>query len=124
MTRRWPNFTEAELSCHGTGECKMNDEFMDRLQALRDAFGVPMRISSAYRSPAYNAQVSSTGTDGPHTTGRAVDVLISGPQAVRLVGLALGLGFTGIGVSQKGPHEKRFVHLDDLETGRPTMWSY
>ena len=25
------------------------------------------------------------------------------------------IGFSGIGVSQKGPHQKRFVHVDTLE---------
>jgi zinc D-Ala-D-Ala carboxypeptidase len=37
--------------------------------------------------------------------------------------LAFKLGFTGIGVQQKG--SGRFIHLDTMEGGtRPTVWSY
>jgi hypothetical protein len=35
---------------------------------------------------------------------------------------------TGIGVAQRGPHDKRFIHLDDLKNSeqnpRPWIWSY
>ena len=103
----------------------MDQAFLVRLEQLRRAFGKPMRLSSAYRCPNYNARISKTGRDGPHTTGRAVDVLISGEDAYRLVQLALEHGFTGIGIAQRGPHERRFIHLDDLEgPTRPWVWSY
>jgi uncharacterized protein YcbK (DUF882 family) len=123
---RWPHFTEAEMRCKGTGRCLMDPAFMDRLEALRQAFAKPMPITSGYRAPEYNVRVSSTGLDGPHTTGRAVDVRVTGADALRLVSLAVAHGFTGIGVSQKGG--ARFIHLDDLTPGgrhpRPTLWSY
>lgn len=123
--RRWPNFSPEEFRCKGSGRMEMNVDFLDRLQALRTAFGKPMIITSGYRSPEHNKAVSSTGSDGPHTTGRAVDVAVSGADAVKLVGLAIQMGFTGIGVKQKGPHAGRFIHLDDLTAGpRPGMWSY
>ena len=120
------HFSRHELHCHcGCGQCQMDAAFMARLEQLRRAFGKPMRLSSAYRCPDYNARISHTGKTGPHTTGRAVDVLVSGEDAYRLVQLALEHGFTGIGISQKGPHEKRFIHLDDLDgTTRPWVWSY
>lgn len=126
ISDRWPNFSEDELACKGDGTLSMNCAFMDRLQALRDAYGKPMIVTSGYRSPEYNATISKTGTDGPHTTGRAVDIAIRGREAYVLLSLAIELGFTGIGVSQKG--EARFLHLDDLtaEEGfpRPWIWSY
>ena len=50
-----------------------------------------------------------------HLSGRAVDIAISGDKAHRLVRMALLLGFTGIGVRQRGDHRRRFVHLDDLD---------
>jgi uncharacterized protein YcbK (DUF882 family) len=123
---RWPHFTEAEMRCKGTGRCLMDPAFMDCLEALRQAFAKPMTIASGYRAPEYNARVSGTGLDGPHTTGRAVDVAVAGADALRLVGLAVAHGFTGIGVCQKGG--ARFIHLDDITPGgrhpRPTLWSY
>lgn len=104
----------------------MDLDFMDRLGKLRAAFGKPMPVSSGYRCPEHNARVSSTGATGPHTTGRAVDVQISGKDAFKLLSLAAYFGITGIGVNQKGPHAKRFIHLDTLPEGgkRPATWSY
>ena len=92
---------------------------------MRRRYGRPLAVGSGYRCPAHNRKVSSTGPAGPHTTGRAVDLAVSGAAAVLLLGYALNLGFTGIGVAQKG--EARFLHLDDLrapEYPRPAIWSY
>jgi len=47
---------------------------------------------------------------------------VSRAQAHRLLVLACAAGFTGIGVAQKG--NGRFIHLDDLQEGRPAVWSY
>jgi len=119
-----PEFTPEEMACRD-GSSKVVNSFMNRLYALRTEYGRPMVITSAYRSPEYNATVSSTGHTGPHTTGRAVDVQVSGKNAYDLVRLALKHGFTGIGLKQKGPHNERFVHLDDLTEGpRPWIWTY
>ena len=121
------NFTREELACKHCGLMEIPQASIDRLQRVRDRYGKPMKLSSGYRCPAHNAAVSGTGTTGPHTKG-AFDVTVSGPEAFLLLTIALQEGFTGIGVSQKGPHEKRFIHLDDLvdEPGqpRPTIWSY
>ena len=125
MNWSWPNFTFDEMACKGSGECEMNPEFMDRLQALRDALGVPLPVTSGYRSREYNARVSTTGRTGPHTTGRAADIHIAGADAHKLIGLAYELGFTGFGVKQSGPWAGRFIHLDDLQgEKRPRVWSY
>ena len=32
---RWPNFSFDECKCKQTGECYLDDEFMDKLQELR-----------------------------------------------------------------------------------------
>jgi len=122
----WPNFTPEEMACRGSGELLVVPVFMERLQRLRAAFGRPMPVTSGYRTPAHNARVSSTGTDGPHTTGRAVDIAVSGSDAFELVRLALACGFTGIGVRQRGAWNGRFIHLDDIESPgiRPRIWSY
>jgi len=103
-----------------------------KLQALRDTYGSPMKISSGYRCPRHNADVSSTGRTGPHTVfaddNITVDVLVYNLDAHRLLHLALGHGFTGVGISQKGAWDKRFLHLDllalDVGLIRPTIWSY
>jgi zinc D-Ala-D-Ala carboxypeptidase len=121
-----PYFSDEELRCKHCKQQKMDPAFMDRLDILRRKWDKPMVLTSAYRCPVHNQKVSSTGPKGPHTTGRAIDVVVRGADALGLLVLALECGFTGIGVQQKG--DVRFLHLDDLPPGpgrpRPTIWSY
>lgn len=123
-----PHFSDEELRCKcGCGGLPELG-FMLKIERLRVEFGKPMTVTSAYRCPDYNEKVSSTGRNGPHTTGRAIDIAVERADAFELImavgrtDYALGLGITGIGVQQKGGG--RFIHLDDLTEGRPTIWSY
>ena len=118
------NFSENEFKCKCCGQNKMRQETVNRLQQLRDAYGKSITITSGYRCPAHNLAVAKTGGTGPHTTGQAIDIACQGADAYQIMKLALQLGFTGIGVSQKGTG--RYLHLDDLTVGfpRPTVWSY
>lgn len=104
----------------------MDQQFMQRLDELRRTLGFPLFVNSGYRCPTHNQRVSSTGPNGPHVTGRAADLRVSGTQAFQLIHHAIDLGFNGIGVAQKGDHARRFIHLDDLEAPhpRPWIWSY
>ncbi|MBF0339440.1 MAG: peptidase M15 [Magnetococcales bacterium] len=124
----WQHFTRDEMQCQcGCGRATMDTAFMDRLERLRGAYGKPMRVSSGYRCAAHNLAVAHTGSTGPHTTGHAVDILITSPDAWNLVRLATCLGFTGIGVSQTGTPANHFIHLDDLRAPaypRPWLGSY
>ena len=126
MSRNWEFFTEQEMQCKGTGVCDMNEAFMSKLIKLRKKFNQPMIITSGYRHPAHNMAIGGT-RNSAHTKGRAVDVLVMGKEALRLVRLALDIGMTGIGVAQRGAHERRFIHLDDMTSEthpRPWIWSY
>lgn len=120
------HFPDSELACKcGCGMLPAKD-FMDKVEALRRSLGFPMAVTSAARCPDHNAKVSGTGRTGPHTTGRAIDLAVSGSKAYALVSSATFMGFSGIGVQQKGGG--RFIHLDDLPNApgqpRPTVWSY
>ena len=127
MSRNWEFFTEQEMQCKGTGECDMDERFMLKLIELRIKFNEPMIITSGYRHPAHNMAIGGARYSA-HTKGRAVDVSITGKEAYRLVRLAFDAGMTGIGVAQRGPIIKRFIHIDDLEDSdenpRPLIWSY
>jgi uncharacterized protein YcbK (DUF882 family) len=122
---KYPNFKEAEFCCKHTGKVAMNHGFMARLQRLRTAYGRPMVVTSGYRDPSHPAEVAKR-TTGAHTTGRAVDIAVSGADALLLIGMAWYHGFTGIGIKQHGTG--RFIHLDDLsgnaQQPRPTVWTY
>lgn len=127
MTPHFNVYDDPKLRCScGCGGLP-SLEFMQKVEALRVLYGKPMKVSSGYRCPEYNAKVSKTGSTGPHTTGRAIDIAIERGDAFELVALALSSSmFTGLGVQQKG--QGRFIHLDDLPNGdgqpRPTIWSY
>ncbi len=126
----YPNFSEWEFACRGT-ECNcgglalMDPDFMERLQTLRSMLGFSLFPSSGYRCEKHNKKVKG----GPaHPTGKAVDLIIAFSRAWEIVSAARA--FTGIGVKQKGPYDKRFIHLDTLQKDefvfltRPTIWSY
>lgn len=124
---RWlPYFTEKEFT-DGDGNCQMDPEFMDLLLAIRLEYNKPMVISSGYRSPEYNRRIGGS-KESAHMEGKAADILVSGANAIHLVHLALQAGMTGLGVSQKGPHQSRFLHLDlagpTPNRPRPHLWSY
>ena len=120
--KAYPNFTATEFNCSHCGDNKMTPDFMAKLQALRTAYGKPMRITSGYRCPKHPIEAKKAAP-GAHASGCACDIGVEGAEAHKLLTLAMAAGFTGIGVQQKGAG--RFLHLDTL-TGatRPTVWSY
>lgn len=130
------HFSDKELECRCCKVSTMQPAFMESLERIRVEMNRPLKLSSAFRCSKHNCKVSSTGPNGPHTDhgegGQAVDVQISGADALRLVEVAKKFGMTGIGVKQNGPAGKRFIHLDNLGisytklTGgpRPWLWSY
>lgn len=122
----YENFQEDEFLCRcGCGRADMNPVFMETLQAMRTKANFPFRVNSGFRCPDYNEKISSTGRTGPHTTGHATDISVSGKQAHTVAGLAYLYGMSGIGLDQKGPHMKRFIHVDNLRTPpRPNVWTY
>lgn len=122
----WEFFKLSEFACKHCGENKIRHEFVDKLDLLRQRVDFPLIVTSGYRCPVHNARVSSTGTRGPHTTGWAADLGVDRERAYRVLEEALRMGFSGIGVNQKGGG--RFIHLDMLPSApgqpRPTVWSY
>ena len=125
---RWPNFSFDEVKCSHTGFCFIDPDVMDKLQEIRYEVG-PITISSAYRAAAHPAEAKKV-RPGSHPTGKAFDIVCCLGEAHDILYWAMRLGFTGIGVKQHGPMDKRFLHLDFIETEdnfhapRPTLWSY
>jgi len=121
-----PYFTQDEMRCQcGCNQDGMNADFMERLTSLRADWGKPMTVTSAYRCPQHPIEAKKA-KPGAHASGRAVDIAVQGEDAYNFLCAALGHGFSGIGVQQKGGG--RFIHLDDLTQDegwpRPTVWSY
>jgi zinc D-Ala-D-Ala carboxypeptidase len=119
------NFSAGELACKCGCGMLPRQSSVERLQRVRDRFMRPMKLTSAARCARHNQRVSTSGPNGPHTTGQAFDIAVSGAHALRLLQIALEEGFTGVGIQQKGIG--RFIHIDDIEGGshpRPNLWSY
>ena len=118
-----PNFSVNEMACKcGCGRHEMDGEFMRMLKTLRDKMQSPLKVSFGFRCEDHNQMVSTTGRNGPHTLAKATDILISGERAMVLFEKARQIGFSGIGLSQRGPYQDRFVHLDTKP--RKALWSY
>ena len=124
---RWPNFSPDEFKCQGSGELKISPVILDFCQAIRKMHGKGDSINSGYRCPDHNNSVSSTGMDGPHTTGFAVDIGTNTQTQYKLIRFALNYNpqAMGIGVA------KTFTHIDFLTTDngdkyvvRPNVWKY
>lgn len=127
--RLLPNFSLAEVRCK-CGRCsstgtEISSELMDELQRLRDAYGKPITITSGYRCARHPVEIGKAEL-GEHTQGLAVDIAVRGADAVQLLRLAMQLGFTRFGISQKGA--SRFIHLGIARPGgrlpSPAIWSY
>lgn len=110
-------FQLSDFDCQETGENNMSEEFLLKLDELREVCGFPFIITSGYRSPNHSieARKSSPGT---HAEGIAADILVrGGNQRYTIVQKAMELGFTGIGVA------KTFIHVDIRKT-TPVVWAY
>jgi len=124
---RFAHFRPEEMACTATGELAVTFALMHALEMLRGSIGEPLIVTSGYRSPEFNASI---GGHQAHPMGIAVDLAVHGEKAYRVLKEAPKCGFSGIGVSQKGPMSERFAHLDvgsrvsKLRVVRPTVFSY
>jgi uncharacterized protein YcbK (DUF882 family) len=119
---RYPNFSEPEFRCRHTGQCHMDEEFVRRLQLVRNDYGKPMRVTSGYRHPTHPVEAAKRSrTAGEHTLGRAADIACdNGSDRFQLVVYAMRHGLTRIGIA------RGFVHLGLGGPGlpNPVLWEY
>jgi zinc D-Ala-D-Ala carboxypeptidase len=111
---RWPNFSPAEIACRGTGRLLINEEALDRLQALRDALGKPLIVRSAYRSPEHNRAVGGAAASR-HLDGAAFDIAMANHDPEAFETAARAAGFRGFGFYPRSG----FMHID---TGPTREW--
>ena len=108
---RWPSFSPSEVGCRHCGWIRINPDFLDTLQALRDQRG-PTTVSNVCRCAVHNARVG--GAPGSmHLMGMAADVALLGAARKGLQQAAIAVGFKGFGYYQT------FLHVD---LGRPRFW--
>lgn len=103
----WKNFNPREMACKGTGQLLVDEVAMDKLQELRDKLGVPIIVTSAYRSPEHNKKVG--GAKGSyHMKGVAFDIRMDNHDPDVFEIAAREVGFRGFGYYPK----QGFMHID------------
>jgi hypothetical protein len=103
------NFKVKEFACNdGSDEILIDSDLVEALQKIRDKFGKPVTINSAYRTVTYNKKVGGS-TSSYHTKGTAVDIKIAGVSAVEIAYYAQEI-INGVGVYYYGTSD--FVHID------------
>lgn len=111
-------FKRSDFNCHETGENRMEDEFIHKLDDLRAACGWPFFVTSGYRDPSHSIEAKKPNGGGMHTKGVAADIRVTnGKQRHEIVKHAMDMGFSGIGIA------KTFVHVDTRED-TPVVWTY
>ena len=119
-----PNFSGHEFFCPCCQKQDMHPGTVHRLQRLRIFYGHPISIvkGGGYRCQDY----ASDRPGSAHTLGMAVDPAIPQGDLFKVLRLALDVGFTGIGIKNKGGRWQ--LHLDDAPGGsnrvRPWIWTY
>ena len=100
---------------------KMDTEFIEWLNDLRERYGHPIKINSSYRNPDRNNSVNGVDNSA-HTEIPCKAVDIHCPNSLNrfnLVQLALKMGCKRIGIGSN------FIHVD-FSTIRPNprIWTY
>lgn len=105
------NFKVREFACSdGTDPVFIADELVTLLQKIRNHFGKPITINSAYRTVAHNKAVGGA-VSSQHIYGTAADIVVKGvaPKTVAAYVEKLMPNKGGIGIY------KNFVHVDVRE---------
>jgi hypothetical protein len=99
------HFSRAEFACRcGCGVCRVSDELLSRLEAMRERAGIPLTIVSGCRCHAHNAAEGGR-EDSAHLAGfgvlgeacEAADIVCANSRTrFRLVRAAFEAGFTRI----------------------------
>ena len=108
----WQFFQPKEVACKGTGKLSINDRLIGKLDILRSRLGLPLSLSSVFRTPYYNAKCGGAPRS-MHLFGLAADIRTVNKDRNLILELAKDLKFTGFG------YYRTFLHVD---LGRKREW--
>lgn len=106
------NFRVREFACQdGSDPIFISDKLVQILQAIRNHFGQPVKINSAYRTANHNKAVNGS-VYSQHLFGTAADIVVTGvdPDDVAAYAETLMPNTGGIG------RYKGFTHVDVRST--------
>ena len=103
------DFVSTEFDCNcSIPNCKkthVNIELIKLLQRIRDHFGKPVKINSAFRCVAHNHAVGGE-QNSQHLKGNAADIVINGIKPIIIYQWLNGIHDGGLGLYDT------FVHVD------------
>ena len=105
------NFKVKEFACKdGSDPIFIDSELVTVLQKVRNHFGKPVTITSAYRTPPHNSKEGGT-TYSQHLYGKAADIKVQGiaPKKIAEYAGTILKNYGGIGIYNT------FVHIDVRE---------
>lgn len=109
------NFRVREFACRDRSDpVFIEEELVALLQAIRDYFEQPVRLSSGYRTPAYNSTLKNAARYSQHLYGKAADIQVDNTSVEAVAAYAEELMPThgGIGRYPTNTHRKGWVHID------------
>ena len=102
------NFTVREFACSDGSDTVLIDAALVKLlQQIRNWAGTSVKITSGYRTPAYNKKIGGAA-NSYHTKGQAADIVVSGKTPAQVARFAQAIGADGVGLYTAS----KFVHID------------
>ena len=113
------NFSRDEIACPCCGAVIYNENFIKKIQILRDLLGIPfiIREGGFYRCTFYNSTLKNASPTSKHKRGIAIDISMHGwtnSQCWKLVKFAMDMRLS---VGLYSGH----VHLD-MREGEPSIF--
>lgn len=98
------DFADGANMSDKSGDIRVSKRLVSALDWVTDQFGMgKLQINSGYRSPSSNLKRASSGADGPHTHGEAVDIQVRDlpkDDKDRLYSLLRSQGFNAFGFGE------------------------
>lgn len=119
-----PHFNVSEFRCP-CSQCTttiLDSGLITKLEAMRGALGLPLKINSGYRCANYQSELrlrgyeTSTGRS-THEDGRAADCMAEPLTGLELEKAARSSGFKAVGVASSWAHV-------DLRNDKDRRWVY
>ena len=106
----------------GSGK-NMRHDFLELLDFAREESGTPFKITSGFRTEAYNKDLLKRGykasKNSSHLKGCAADIACTSSSKRSLIVRALiNVGFTRLGIA------KSFIHVDNDSSKPDAIWLY
>ena len=79
---------------------------------IRDIIGKEITITSAYRSPEYNASLEGAKPNSEHVQFKALDLKYSNYEELKAVGAAVMNNAVGYSTGMGFYEDKKFIHID------------